>query len=84
MVGEATEEEIEETIEAFAQGARRIAEAGFDGVHIHAANGYLISEFASPLANRRERRLGGEPEARDAFLLAVARRCGRRSRKASR
>ena len=39
MVGEATEEEIEETIESFAQGARRVYEAGFDGVHIHAAEG---------------------------------------------
>ena len=73
MVGEASEEEIEEAIEAFAQGARRIAEAGFDGVHIHAANGYLISEFASPLANRRADGWGGSPAARDAFPLAVAR-----------
>ena len=73
MVGEATEEEIEETIRCFAQGARRIAEAGFDGVHIHGANGYLISEFASPLANRRSDRWGGDARARDEFPLAVAR-----------
>jgi 2,4-dienoyl-CoA reductase-like NADH-dependent reductase (Old Yellow Enzyme family) len=72
MVGEATEEEIEETIESFAQGARRVYEAGFDGVHIHAANGYLISEFASPLANRRSDRWGGDAEARDEYPLAVA------------
>ena len=73
MVAEATDDEIEETIDAFAQGARRIAEAGFDGVHIHAANGYLISEFASPLANRREDRWGGDSFARDQYPLAVAR-----------
>lgn len=73
MVAEATEDEIGETIDAFAQGARRIAEAGFDGVHIHAANGYLISEFASPLANRRTDAWGGSASARDAFPLAVAR-----------
>jgi 2,4-dienoyl-CoA reductase-like NADH-dependent reductase (Old Yellow Enzyme family) len=73
MVGEATEEEIAETIDAFAQGARRIAEAGFDGVHIHGANGYLISEFASPLANRRTDRWGGDATGRDEFPLAVAR-----------
>ncbi|MSO42368.1 MAG: NADH:flavin oxidoreductase [Solirubrobacterales bacterium] len=73
MVGEASEEEIAETIAAFAEGARRIAEAGFDGVHIHGANGYLISEFASPLANRRSDRWGGDAGARDEFPLAVAR-----------
>jgi 2,4-dienoyl-CoA reductase-like NADH-dependent reductase (Old Yellow Enzyme family) len=73
MVAEATQDEIEETIEAFAEGARRVADAGFDGVHIHAANGYLISEFASPLANRRRDRWGGSAEARDSFPLAVAR-----------
>ena len=72
MVGEASEAEIEETIDAFAQGARRVAEAGFDGVHIHGANGYLISEFASPLANRRTDRWGGDARARDEFPLAVA------------
>jgi 2,4-dienoyl-CoA reductase-like NADH-dependent reductase (Old Yellow Enzyme family) len=71
MVGEATEEEIQETIHAFAAGARRIAEAGFDGVHIHAANGYLLSEFGSPLANRREDRWGGDARARDEYALAV-------------
>jgi 2,4-dienoyl-CoA reductase-like NADH-dependent reductase (Old Yellow Enzyme family) len=72
MVGEATEEEIDETIDAFAQGARRVADAGFDGVHIHAANGYLISEFASPLANKRGDAWGGSAQARDRFPLAIA------------
>jgi 2,4-dienoyl-CoA reductase-like NADH-dependent reductase (Old Yellow Enzyme family) len=52
-VGEATEEEIEEALAAFASAARRAVEAGFDGVHLHGANGYLISEFSSPLTNRR-------------------------------
>ena len=46
--------EIEEAIAAFAAGARRIVEAGFDGVHIHGANGYLVSEFLSPLTNCRD------------------------------
>lgn len=73
-VGEATEAEIEEVLDAFAAGARRAVEAGFDGVHIHAANGYLISEFASPLTNRRTDRFGGSPENRDAFPLEVVRR----------
>jgi 2,4-dienoyl-CoA reductase-like NADH-dependent reductase (Old Yellow Enzyme family) len=71
MVEAATEEEIGEAIAGFAAGARRAARAGFDGVHIHAANGYLISEFSSPLTNRRDDRWGGSPQARDQFLLEV-------------
>jgi 2,4-dienoyl-CoA reductase-like NADH-dependent reductase (Old Yellow Enzyme family) len=71
MVAAASEAEIEEAIEAFGKAAARAVEAGFDGVHIHGANGYLISEFASPLANRRSDRWGGSPETRDAFPLAV-------------
>ena len=66
-VGEASADEIEEAIDAYAQGARRAVEAGFDGVHIHAANGYLISEFSSPVTNRRE----DEWADRDRFLLTV-------------
>jgi 2,4-dienoyl-CoA reductase-like NADH-dependent reductase (Old Yellow Enzyme family) len=73
MVAEASEAEIEETIAAFATAAARAQDAGFDGVQIHGANGYLISEFASPLANRRQDRWGGSPERRDAFPLAVVR-----------
>jgi 2,4-dienoyl-CoA reductase-like NADH-dependent reductase (Old Yellow Enzyme family) len=72
-VEEATEGEIEETIEAFATGARRAVEAGFDGVHIHGANGYLISEFASPLANRRCDAWGGSAHARDRLPVEVVR-----------
>lgn len=70
-VREATAAEIEEAIEAFAAAARRAAEAGFDGVHVHGANGYLISEFRSPLTNRRTDEWGGSRERRDAFPAAV-------------
>ena len=72
-VGEASEEEIHEAIDAYAQGARRAIEAGFDGIHIHGANGYLISEFSSPLTNRREDGWGGTSEARSRFVLEVLR-----------
>ncbi len=72
-VAEASEAEIEEAIAAYAAGAARAVEAGFDGVHLHGANGYLISEFCSPLTNRREDRWGGGPEQRDRFLLELVR-----------
>lgn len=72
-VGAASEEEIEAAIAAFGAGAARAVEAGFDGVHIHGANGYLISEFCSPRTNRREDRWGGDAEGRDRFLLEIVR-----------
>lgn len=72
-VGEATEAELEEAVAAFAAGARRAMEAGFDGVHVHAANGYLISELSSPLANRRTDGWGGSATARDRFVREVVR-----------
>jgi 2,4-dienoyl-CoA reductase-like NADH-dependent reductase (Old Yellow Enzyme family) len=70
LVGEAGEREIEEALAAFAAGARRAVQADFDGVHIHGANGYLISEFSSPLANRRA---DGWSD-RDRFALEAVRR----------
>lgn len=72
-VGAGSIEEIEEAISAFADAAKRAMEAEFDGVHIHAANGYLISEFLSPLTNRREDDWGGDPARRASFALAVVR-----------
>jgi len=71
---EMTEEEIEEAIQAFADAGRRAVAAGYDGVQIHSAHGYLISEFNSPYANHRTDRWGGSPENRRRFLLEVSRR----------
>jgi 2,4-dienoyl-CoA reductase-like NADH-dependent reductase (Old Yellow Enzyme family) len=69
----ATPGEIEEAVAAFGDAARRAVAAGFDGVHIHGANGYLISEFSSPVTNRRTDEWGGSPERRDRFALEVVR-----------
>jgi len=69
-----TEDEIEDLIERFAGAALIAAETGFTGAQIHAAHGYLISEFLSPLANTRDDRWGGSLENRARFLLEVVRR----------
>ncbi|HSR33766.1 MAG TPA: NADH:flavin oxidoreductase [Anaerolineae bacterium] len=68
---EMTPGEIEETIDAFGQAARRGQLADFDAIQVHAAHGYLISEFLSPHTNRRTDAWGGDFERRLKFLVAV-------------
>ncbi|HCF5267758.1 NADH:flavin oxidoreductase/NADH oxidase family protein [Pseudomonas aeruginosa] len=63
--------EIKDVIGRFANTARIAKKAGFGGVQIHAAHGYLINQFLSPYHNRREDDWGGTPEKRRRFLLAV-------------
>jgi 2,4-dienoyl-CoA reductase-like NADH-dependent reductase (Old Yellow Enzyme family) len=67
------EEDIEKIIEAFGHAGRRVQEAGFDGVQIHGAHGYLVSQFLSPLSNKREDRWGGRIENRMRFVIEVIR-----------
>lgn len=66
-----TENEVEEIIKAFGETTRRAIEAGYDGVEIHGANGYLIQQFFSPHSNRREDQYGGSLEKRMTFPLAI-------------
>ena len=66
-----TKEGIQSVVEAFAAAARRAREAGFRVVEIHGAHGYLISEFLSPLANRRSDEYGGAFENRIRLLMEV-------------
>ncbi len=68
-LAEASSDEIWEAIESFGNAARRVREAGFDGVHVHAGHGYLLSEFLSPATNRREDEWGGSLENRQRLLL---------------
>ncbi|UHA75046.1 NADPH dehydrogenase NamA [Paenibacillus sp. 481] len=68
---EMNQEEIRRTIKAFAEAARRAKEAGFDIVEIHAAHGYLINQFLSPLTNERQDGYGGSTDGRYRFLSEV-------------
>ena len=70
---ELTEADIAETIADYATAARNAVRAGFDGVELHGANGYLIHQFLAPNANQRTDRWGGSPEARIRFAVEVAR-----------
>jgi len=66
-------EQIDQVVADFADAAGRAAEAGFDGVEIHGAHFYLISQFLSPLTNHRNDRYGGDARARATFALEVVR-----------
>lgn len=64
-------EEIIDIIKAFGQATRRAIEAGFDGVEIHGAHGFLIQNFFSPLSNQRTDSWGGNAENRMRFALEI-------------
>ncbi len=67
--------EVEDVVARFAHVAGKARQAGFTGLQVHAAHGYLISEFLSPLANRREDKWGGPLENRARLLREVVRAC---------
>jgi 2,4-dienoyl-CoA reductase-like NADH-dependent reductase (Old Yellow Enzyme family) len=66
-----TSNEIDEIVSAFVAAARRALAAGLDAIEIHAAHGYLLHEFLSPLSNHREDEYGGSLENRCRLLLRV-------------
>ncbi|MGA5193248.1 NADH:flavin oxidoreductase/NADH oxidase family protein [Streptomyces exfoliatus] len=68
-----TPQQIDETVARYAVTARRAEQAGFDGVEVHAAHGHLLSQFLSPLVNKRTDPWGGSLENRARMLLDVVR-----------
>lgn len=76
MFGQPTpmsEAEIQDLIERFSVTAKRAEEANFDGIEIHAAHGYLLAQFLSPLTNKRTDQWGGSIENRARLLIEVVR-----------
>ncbi|MCP4371228.1 MAG: NADH:flavin oxidoreductase [Deltaproteobacteria bacterium] len=70
-VQETTLSDIQNIVESFGLAAQRAQKAGFDGVQLHAAHGYLLSQFLSPFFNRRTDRYGGNIENRAAIHLEI-------------
>jgi anthraniloyl-CoA monooxygenase len=68
-----TREDMDQVVEDFVNATRRAAEIGFDILELHAAHGYLLSSFLSPLANRRADGYGGDHDGRARFPLEVFR-----------
>lgn len=68
-----TRADINDTVRAFAEGARRAREAGLDGVELHGANGYLITQFLSSGINDRTDEYGGSLENRARFVIEIVR-----------
>jgi N-ethylmaleimide reductase len=73
-----SEEDIERTIEAYARSAELAMDAGFDGVELHGANGYLIDQFLNTASNQRSDAWGGSVANRIRFAVEVARRAAAR------
>jgi N-ethylmaleimide reductase len=65
--------DIRTAIDEYARAARNAIDAGFDGVELHGANGYLIDQFLNPAANRRDDDYGGDLQRRNRFAIDVAR-----------
>jgi NADPH2 dehydrogenase len=68
---EMDKEDIKTVIKAFGVAAARVKKAGFDAIELHAAHGYLINQFLSPLINKREDEYGGSLENRTRFLKEI-------------
>jgi len=73
-----TQAQIDEVIDAYARGAAKAVELGFDGIELHGAHGYIIDQFLWKELNLRTDRYGGSPRARGRFAAEVVRACRER------
>ncbi|MFC5410066.1 alkene reductase [Larkinella bovis] len=69
---EMTNADVKQAVQEFVQAAKNAVEAGFDGIELHGANGYLIEQFLNPNSNERTDEYGGSVENRARFVLEVA------------
>jgi 2,4-dienoyl-CoA reductase-like NADH-dependent reductase (Old Yellow Enzyme family) len=74
----ATQEEIDNVIDGFAHAAEFLERAGYDGIELHGAHGYLLAQFLSPTTNKRTDKYGGSLENRLRIILEVADACRKR------
>ena len=72
---EMTEKDIAQAVDEYANAARLAIEAGFDGIELHAANGYLMEQFLNANVNKRSDGYGGNADARNRFTLEVTQAC---------
>ena len=70
-----TKDEIKITKDEYVTASKNAIEAGFDGIELHGANGYLLDQFLSPETNKREDEYGGSIENRCRFVIEVAKEC---------
>lgn len=76
---EATDEDIKNVIEGFAHAAEYLEKAGYDGIELHGAHGYLLAQFLSPTTNRRTDKYGGTLENRARLILEIAQEIRKRT-----
>ena len=77
----ATEEDIKNVIEGFAHAAEYLQEAGWDGIELHGAHGYLLAQFLSPSTNKRTDKYGGSIENRARIIVEIAAEIRKRVKK---
>ena len=77
----ASQVEINHIVNGFAHAAEYLDKAGYDGIQLHAAHGYLLSQFLSPTTNKRTDQYGGTLENRLRIIIEIATECQRRVRK---
>lgn len=76
----ATQEDIDHVIEGFAHAAEYLEKAGYDGIELHGAHGYLLAQFLSPTTNHRSDKYGGSLENRARLILDIAQEVRKRTK----